>query len=114
MRRSGAKCSGYNVGSSLRCGAVVVVDLTVDAAEARRARARVRVDVVLADGVVTTRHRLALVDVTLTALAREARHAQARVVAQAVHARAAVLADVCTVRDTSCTHAFAQVMLAHK
>ena len=113
MRRSGEKCSGYNVGS-LRCGAVVVVDLTVDAAEARRARARVRVDVVLADGVVTTRHRLALVDVTLTPLAREARHAQARVVAQAVHARAAVLADVCTVRQTRRAHAFAKVVLTHK
>ena len=72
----------------------MVVPLTVDSGEAEGTSARVRVDVLIARGPVLTRVGLALVDVHFAVLAGEAVHAQAVVVADAVEARASVLARI--------------------
>ena len=81
-------------GVSIPLGAVIGVDLTVDAAEPRGAGAGVAVDTVGAVGPVLTGVALALVDVLLAATPAEPRQARAHEAVHAVPAQAAVTAGV--------------------
>lgn len=75
---------------ALPVGAVVGVDLTVDAAESGRAGAGVAVNKVGAVGTVLARVTLALIDVLLTPRTPEARQTRARETIDAVTAQTAV------------------------
>lgn len=72
-------------------GAVLVVDLTVDAAEAEGAGAGIRVDVLVTSRSILTRVRQTLVLIDLTMFPFEAVHAKTCVVSDIVQACAAVL-----------------------
>lgn len=78
----------------LPVGAVVGVDLTVDAAESGRAGAGVAVNKIGAVGTVLARVTLALVDVLLTPRTPEARQTRARETVDAVTAQTAVAARI--------------------
>lgn len=78
----------------LPVGAVVGVDLAVDAAEARRAGAGVAVYEVGAVGAVLARVALALVDVLLAPRTPEARQTRAGEAVDAVAAQTAVAARI--------------------
>lgn len=78
----------------LPVGAVVGVDLAVDAAEARRAGAGVAVDAVGAVGPVPAGVAVALIDVLLTPAAAEAGQAGARETVDAVPAQTTVTAGI--------------------
>lgn len=78
----------------LPVGAVVGVDLAVDAAEARWAGAGVAVHEVGAVGTVLARVTLALVDVLLAPRAPEARQTRAGETVDAVAAKTAIAARI--------------------
>ena len=81
-------------GVSIPLSAVIGVDLTVDAAEARGAGAGVAVDTVCAVGPVLAGVALALVDVLLAAPPAKAQQACAHKAVHAVPAQASVTAGV--------------------
>lgn len=78
----------------LPVGAVVGIDLTVDAAESGRAGAGVAVNKIGAVGTVLARVTLALIDVLLTPRTPEARETRARETVDAVTAETTVTARI--------------------
>lgn len=85
-----ANCHLLTERVELPVGAVVGVDLTVDAAESRRTGAGVAVNKIGAVGTILARVTLALIDVLLTPRTPEARQTRARETIDAVTAQTAV------------------------